>query len=139
MSKLKLKVLMAKHQNPRTKKMGYLARIVTNGTATYGDIAKEAGRNTTLHEMEMQLAISLFIEEAANMLKQGYIVDMGPMGKLYPCCNSRWVEKPDDLEMDDIRPSLYYRPSEDLASAIRSAQLQWVNTPKEGKEGTGIT
>ena len=134
MAKLKLKVLMAKHQNPKTKKMGYLARIVTNGTATYEDIAKEAGRNTTLHEMEMQLAIGLFIEEAAKMISQGYIVDLGPMGKLYPCCNSRWVEKTDDLELSDIHPSLYYRPSESISSAIRSAMLQWVNPPKEGKD-----
>jgi hypothetical protein len=136
MPKLKLKVLMAKHQNPNTKKMGYLARIVTNGTADYEDIAKEAGRNTTLNEMEMQLAIALFMREAANKIHQGYIVDMGPMGKLYPCCNSRWVEQPDDLDLDDIRPSLYYRPSEDLASAIRSATLQWAkgSSPEDGNK-----
>ena len=83
--------------------------------------------------MEMQLGIALFMGEAAKMLRQGYIVDMGPIGKLYPCCNSRWVENPDDIELDDIRPSLYYRPSEDLAGAIRSAALQWKSTPKDKK------
>lgn len=125
---MKLKVMMAKHQHPRTKQQGYLARIVTNGTAYYEDIARQAGKNTTLNEMEMQLGIALFMGEAAKMLRQGYIVDMGPIGKLYPCCNSRWVENP-----DDIRPSLYYRPSEDLAGAIRSAALQWKSTPKDKK------
>lgn len=130
---MKLKVMMAKHQHPRTKQQGYLARIVTNGTAYYEDIARQAGKNTTLNEMEMQLGIALFMGEAAKMLRQGYIVDMGPIGKLYPCCNSRWVENPDDIELDDIRPSLYYRPSEDLAGAIRSAALQWKRTPEEKK------
>lgn len=130
---MKLKVMMAKHQHPRTKQQGYLARIVTNGTAYYEDIARQAGKNTTLNEMEMQLGIALFMGEAAKMLRQGYIVDMGPIGKLYPCCNSRWVENPDDIELDDIRPSLYYRPSEDLAGAIRSATLQWKSTPKDKK------
>lgn len=130
---MKLKVMMAKHQHPRTKQQGYLARIVTNGTAYYEDIARQAGKNTTLNEMEMQLGIALFMGEAAKMLRQGYIVDMGPIGKLYPCCNSRWVENPDDIELDDIRPSLYYRPSEDLAGAIRSAALQWKSTPKDKK------
>ena len=86
---MKLKVMMAKHQHPRTKQQGYLARIVTNGTAYYEDIARQAGKNTTLNEMEMQLGIALFMGEAAKMLRQGYIVDMGPIGKLYPCCNSR--------------------------------------------------
>ncbi|MCR5850046.1 MAG: hypothetical protein K6G92_04965 [Bacteroidaceae bacterium] len=133
MPKMKLKVMMAKHQHPRTKQQGYLARIVTNGTAYYEDIARQAGKNTTLNEMEMQLGIALFMGEAAKMLRQGYIVDMGPIGKLYPCCNSRWVENPDDIELDDIRPSLYYRPSEDLAGAIRSAALQWKSTPKDKK------
>lgn len=130
---MKLKVMMAKHQHPRTKQQGYLARIVTNGIAYYEDIARQAGKNTTLNEMEMQLGIALFMGEAAKMLRQGYIVDMGPIGKLYPCCNSRWVENPDDIELDDIRPSLYYRPSEDLAGAIRSAALQWKSTPKDKK------
>ena len=127
MAKLKLKVERFKHINPSKGKMRYVARVVTNGTANYEDIAMEAGENTTLHQAEMKLAIELFIEEAAKMLKQGYIVDMGPLGKLYPSCTSGWVEKAEDLELSEIKPSLYYRPAEEIASAIRSASLVWAS------------
>lgn len=127
MAKLKLKVTKAKHLNLSTKKIGYVGRVLTNGTATCEDIAMEAGENTTLHKAEMKLAIELFIEEAAKKLKQGYIVDMGPLGKLYPSCTSGWVEKAEDLELSDIKPSLYYRPADEIASAIRSASLTWAS------------
>ena len=131
MAKLKLKVTRAKHLNLSTGKIGYVGRVVTNGTASYEDIAEEAGENTTLHKAEMKMAIELFIEEAAKKLRQGYIVDMGPLGKLYPSCTSPWVEKAEDLVISDIKPSLYYRPAEEIASAIRSASLTWA----KGSEG----
>ena len=144
MAKLKLKVTRAKHLNLSTKKMGFVGRVVTNGTAYYEDIAVEAGENTTLHKAEMKLGIELFIEEAAKMLKQGYIVDMGPLGKLYPSCTSVWVEKAEDLQLSDIKPSLYYRPADEIASAIRTASLVWAKGDKEGlakgdKEGQHST
>lgn len=126
MTKLKLKVTKAKHLNLATRKIGYVARVITNGTASYEDIAAEAGENTTLHKAEMKLAIELYIEEAAKMLKQGFIVDMGPLGKLYPSCNSGWVENAEDLQLSDIKLSLYYRAGDEIASAIKGAQLQWV-------------
>ena len=135
MAKLKLKVTKVKHLNLATRKIGYVARVITNGTVSHEDIAAEAGENTTLHKAEMKLAIELYIEEAAKMLKQGYIVDMGPLGKLYPSCNSGWVENAEDLQLSDIKLSLYYRPGDEIASAIKSAQLQWV----KGAEEAGST
>lgn len=137
MSKLKLKITRRKQLNLSTKKIGYVGRVLTNGTASYEDIAAEAGENTTLHKAEMKLAIELFIEEAAKMLKQGYIVDMGPLGKLYPSCTSVWTEKAEDLELSDIKPSLYYRPAEEIASAIRSANLVWVDSLHAKDKGQG--
>lgn len=134
MAKLKLKITRRKQLNLSTKKIGYVGRVVTNGTATYEDIALEAGANTTLHKAEMKLGIELFIEEAAKMLRQGYIVDMGPLGKLYPSCTSAWAEKAEDLQLSDIKPSLYYRPADDIASAMRSASLIWVKSDEEKSE-----
>ena len=121
-----MKVSRVKHVNHTTKKIGYVARVISNGTASYEDIAAEAGANTTLHKAEMKLAVELYIEEAAKMLKQGFIVDMGPLGKLYPSCNSGWVENAEDLQLSDVKLSLYYRAGEEIATAIKGAQLGWV-------------
>ena len=43
MAQLKLKVKKAGSKNPVSKQMGFVARVLTNGTADFDDIVKEAG------------------------------------------------------------------------------------------------
>lgn len=69
------------------------------------------------------------------MLKQGYIVDLGPVGKLYPSCSSGWVEKAEVLQLASVTPSLYYRPADEVAAAIKGATLQWAKETDEDEEG----
>lgn len=125
---MKLKVFKLRHMHPRTKAKGYSARVVTNGTAGYEEIVTEACHNTTLHKAEAKIGLELCMEAAAKMLMQGYIVDLGPMGKLYPSCSSGWVEKPEDLELENIVPDINYRPTREAAAAIKGAMLQWAET-----------
>lgn len=125
MSTLKLKVVKSGQMNPSTKEMGYAARVITNGTAGFDDIVAAACRNTTVHKAEAKVALELSMESVAEMLKQGYIVDLGPVGKLYPSCTSGWVEKAEDLQLSSVTPSLYYRATEELSSAVKGASLQW--------------
>lgn len=132
MSKLKLKVSRAKHLNLQTRTMGYVARVTTNGKAFFDEIAADASENTTMHRAELRLALELCMDSVAKMLRQGYIVDLGPVGKLYPSCTSPCVDNVDDLLLSDVRPSLYYRASNEVATAIRTARLQW--TKKSGSE-----
>ena len=133
MAQLKLKVSKSGRINPQTKVMGYTARVVTNGTADYNDIALDACRNTTIHKAEAKVAFELCIEIVAEKLKQGYIVDLGPVGKLYPSCTSTWVENADDLKLADITPSLYYRPATEIAEAVKGATLRWAKATGAGE------
>lgn len=66
------------------------------------------------------------MESAAELLKQGFIIDLGPVGKVYPSCIGKWVRIAEELKLSDITPSLYFHPADDLASAIKGATLQWV-------------
>ena len=125
MAKLKLKILKKKHLNLNTRQMGYIARVKTNGKVDFNDIAEDASENTTLHRAELKMSFEICLDSVAKMLKQGYIVDLGPVGKLYPSCSSQWVEQEDDLLLENVRPSLYFHPSNEVASAIRSAKLTW--------------
>ena len=78
------------------------------------------------------------MESVAEMLKQGYIVDLGPVGKLYPSCTSGWVEKAEDLQLSSVTPSLYYRPADEVAAAIKGATLQWAKeTDADAEDETG--
>lgn len=126
MAKLKLKVVKSGRVNPQTKVKGFAARVITNGTAGYDDIVTEATRNTTIHRAEAKVALELCMETVAELLKQGYIVELGPVGKLYPSCSSKWSAKAEDLQLADVKPSLYFHPADDIAAAIKGATLQWV-------------
>ena len=134
MKKLKLKIEKSKRINPSTKKLGYAARVKTNGTADYDDIAEDAAEDTTFNVDEIRAAAGIFCRGAAKRLKQGYIVDLGPIGKLYPSCTSGWVEKEEDLKLSDVKPSLYYRPSDDVEGAIKSASLVWAKGGEDDEE-----
>ena len=146
MSHLKLKALKTKRYNPVAKKMGYSARVITNGTATFDDICALAGKGSTLDPIEIEACSKAFCRDAAAQLKQGYIVDLGPLGKLYPSCTSGWVEKEEDLLLSSVHPTLYYKPAIEVDSAIKSASLVWgkasdddENIAPEGGTDSGTT
>ena len=134
MSELKLKVKKTSSTNPVTKQKGFVARVQNNGTADFDDIVKNAGRNTTMHKAELRMAFELCMDSVTEMLKQGFIIDLGPLGKIYPSCSSGWYEKEEDIKLADVKPQLYYRAGEDVAAAIKSAKLVWAKASDEEEE-----
>ena len=120
-----------------TKQLGFVARVLTNGTADFDDIVKDAGRNTTMHKAELRMAFELCMDSVTEMLKQGYIVDLGPLGRIYPSCSSGWYEKEEDMKLSDVKPQLYYRAGEDVEGAIKSAKLVWAKGSEEEEEEEG--
>ena len=129
MPQLKLHVKKVGSKHPITKKLGSAARVQNNGTAEFDDIVKDAGKNTTMHKAELRMAFELCMDSVTDMLKQGYIVDLGPIGKIYPSCTSGWYENEDDMKLSDIKPSLYYRPGAKLVWAKGSEEDEEEETP----------
>ena len=142
MAQLKLKIKKSGSKNPVTKQLGFSARVLTNGTAEFDDIVKDAGRNTTMHKAELRMAFELCMDSVTEMLKQGYIVDLGPLGKIYPSCSSGWYEKEEDIKLADVKPQLYFRAGEEVEGAIKAAKLVWAKASdeeEEDEEGGGTT
>ena len=137
MAQLKLRIKKANSKKPVTKEPGFVARVLTNGTAEFEDIVKEAGRNTTMHKAELRMAFELCMDSVTEMLKQGYIVDLGPIGKIYPSCSSGWYEKEEDMKLSDVKAQLYYRAGDDVEAAIKSAKLVWAKASDEEEEEDG--
>ena len=127
MAQLKLKV--RKNKLFRTingvKTLGYYGRVISNGKKTYEQVALESCVNTTVHKAEMKVAAELLLDGIAANLKNGYIVDLGPLGTLYPSVESNWHQDPDDCTLDEQRPKVSYRPSADIKSAVSAAQVGW--------------
>ena len=134
MAQLKLKIKKSGSKNPVTKQLGFSARVLTNGTAGFDDIVKDAGRNTTMHKAELRMAFELCMDSVTEMLKQGMIVDLGPIGKIYPSCSSGWYEKEEDIKLADVKPQLYFRAGDDVEAAIKAAKLVWAKASDEEEE-----
>ena len=130
MSKLTLKCKKIAFKHPVTKQPGFVARVLTNGTETFNDICEIAGMNTTYAQEEITACAGLMLRAAARQLKNGKIIDLGPLGKLYPSVSGKWVENEDDLLLTDLTPHTNYRPSEEISEAIKGATLGWA-TPKD--------
>ena len=137
MAQLKLRIKKISSKKPVTKEPGFATRVLTNGTAAFDDIVKEAGRNTTMHKAELRMAFELCMDSVTEMLKQGYIVDLGPIGKIYPSCSSGWYEKEEDMKLADVKPQLYYRAGDDVEAAIKSAKLVWAKASDEEDDEEG--
>ena len=134
MAKLTLKVKKIAFKHPVTKNPGYVARVLTNGTESFDDICEIAGMNTTYATEEIVACAGLMLKAAARQLKNGKIIDLGPLCKLYPSVNGRWVEKEEDLTLNDLTPKVNYRPSDEVDEAIKGASLGWATAKDESNQ-----
>ena len=133
--KIKVKKQLFKRKVDGTTLPGYIGRVISTGKKTFEEVAKESAKNTTLHEAEATLAANLLLDGIRDRLKEGYIVDLGPLGTLYPSVNGPWKQDADDLALSDMTPKATYQPSDEINQAIKGATLSWA-TEKDEKEGT---
>jgi hypothetical protein len=138
MAELKFKIkkcgLVRKINDEKVK--GYYGKVITNGKATFDEIARESAKNTTLHPKEASLAAELLLDGVCEKIKQGIIVDLGPLGVLYPAVSSKWEQDPEDLKLSDMQPKVNYAASNGIMSAVKGASLSWASEEEEKKPTT---
>ena len=133
--KLKIKKTLLKRKVEGVTKEGYYGRVITNGTKSFEDIVKSSTHGSTLDYREAKLACEMMIDGIADSIKQGYIVDLGVLGRLYPAVNGNWCENPDNLQLADMKPKVNYKAGDDIAAAVKGASLSWT-TEAETDENT---
>ena len=133
--KLKVKKTLLKRKVDGATLSGYYGRVITNGTKSFEDIVKASTHGSTLDYREAELACKMMIDGIADSIKQGYIVDLGVLGKLYPAVNGKWDENADNLQLADMKPKVNYKAGDDIAAAVKGAQLSWT-TEAETDENT---
>ena len=133
--KLKIKKTLLKRKVEGVTKAGYYGRVITNGTKSFEDIVKQSTHGSTLDYREAELACKMMIDGIADSIKQGYIVDLGVLGKLYPAVNGKWDENADNLQLADMKPKVNYKAGDDIAAAEKGASLSWT-TEAETDENT---
>ena len=137
MANLKLKIKKAKmvRKIDGQKVTGYYGRVLSNGSKSFDEIAKFSCKGSTIDPREAELAAKMLIDGIAENLRNGFIVDLGVLGKLYPAVNGKWDTNADNLSLQDMKPKVNYKAGDDIAAAIRGAQLQWT-TEEETDENT---
>ena len=134
--KLKIKKQLFKRKVEGQTKAGYIGKVITSGKAGFDEIARESAKNTTLHPKESSLAAELLLEGVCDKIKQGIIVDLGPLGVLYPAVNSKWEQDPEDLKLSDMQPKVNYAASNGILTAVKGASLSWATAEEEKKPTT---
>ena len=124
MAQLTLKVKKVANKNLRTKVMGFASRAIANGVATFDDICTAAANNTTLHPKELAFAFGLALDAVRDALKNGKIVDLDQIGRLYPAISSHWTETEDDQTLDGLTKRVAYRPSQEINAAIAGCGIK---------------
>ena len=133
--KLKIKKTLLKRKVEGATKEGYYGRVITNGTKSFEEIVKSSTHGSTLDFREAELACKMMIDGIADAIKQGFIVDLGVLGKLYPAVSGKWDEDSDNLQLSDLKPKVNYKAGEDIAAAVKGATLSWT-TEAETDENT---
>ena len=140
MLKLKIKKCGLVRKVDGVKTNGFYGRVITNGKINFSDVAVESAKNTTLHSAEAKLAAELLLDGISSRIKQGYIVDLGPLGTLYPAVSSPWKEDADDLTLSEMKPRVAYRASDDVEGAVKGASLSWATAKEEAEaDNNGTT
>ena len=137
MANLKLKIKKAKmvRKIDGQKVTGFYGRVLSNGTKSFDEIAKFSCKGSTIDPREAELAAKMLIDGIAENLRNGYIVDLGVLGKLYPAVNGKWDENADNLQLADMKPKVNYKAGDDIAAAVKGASLSWT-TEAETDENT---
>lgn len=133
--KIKIKKCGMVRKIEGVKKSGFYGKVIANGKKSFEEILKTSCKNTTLDYREAELACKMMIDGIADSIKQGYIVDLGVLGKLYPAVNGKWDENADNLQLADMKPKVNYKAGDDIAAAVKGASLQWT-TEAETDENT---
>ena len=123
--KIKIKKCGMVRKIEGVKKSGFYGKVIANGKKSFEEILKTSCKNTTLDYREAELACKMMIDGIADSIKQGYIVDLGVLGKLYPAVNGKRDENADNLQLADMKPKVNYKAGADIEAAVKGASLSW--------------
>ena len=83
------KIKKVKTVNPKTKAIGFSARVQTHARITFEQIAEEMCENTTLNPAEALMSARLLVKKIAARVQEGYIVEIGELGSLQQAAGSQ--------------------------------------------------
>lgn len=117
-----LKYKLSRKESPLNpeKKGQWHAEPAPVSTMETDEFCRMVTTHTTLSPFELKMGLELISTRLPNLLLQGIPVRLGRLGTLRVEFGSEGVEEPEDFAARLIRrPRVVFRPSKELASAIR--------------------
>lgn len=134
-----LKLTKSKAINPSTKKMGFRATVKSNGKADMDTLAKEASKNTTMHEAELRLAFELMLDAIKDNLTSGNIVELKGIGNIGFSCSGAWTATAEEQTAVEHKIGVSFFPSQEVNAAVAAAKTSWAKDGDTDEDGGGDT
>jgi hypothetical protein len=101
---------------------------------TFAMLALTVGQATAQRVLPKMQGIAIgggMVDGKSDSFYGGMTVDTYTKG------GNKWVFGAEYLQLSSITPSLYYRPADEVAAAIKGATLQWAKESEADEEETG--
>lgn len=122
---IKLKKLKVTNKLEKGLSEGYYFKAIKSGTKTLDDVLRLSCKDSKWDWHDAMEVFELTIESIIEYLKDGYSVDLGPLGRFKATAQGgKMEENPDDLDPKDVKLSINYKISDTLKKAIAEAQIE---------------
>ena len=126
-TKLQVKKIHLKRKVNGVMTNGYCGRLVSRGVKDFNTLLEDASTRVTIHKEEVALGTALLLESALRALEEGFIVDLGPLGKLSTSVHCKWSTNEDDLNPNDMTVGVVYKPSAKVKESMKALKVKWYN------------
>lgn len=109
----------------QTPKQGLIPKVVSKGTISVGDLAKNIASATTFNKAEVIAIISTLSDMVEKGLKDGYNVNLGELGTFSISAESRIVQHKDEIRAGSIKVKrIVHKPSREMARHLKNATFE---------------
>ncbi|MBP3253230.1 MAG: HU family DNA-binding protein [Bacteroidales bacterium] len=108
----------------KTKTM-YNAKIIHSGVIDQRELAKRISEKSGMSTGDVTHAIEELNEMFVELLAQGYIIDLGVLGRFKAGLNSKACDKPEQVSVKTITEvTCNYKPGKEIKKALNSVSLE---------------
>ena len=135
----KIKVNAALQRIAILEKEGYVSRAVVYSKISGDEVLEFASMNSGINQGQLAAAMHAIVQEFRNHLLTGHSVELPGVGIFRVGVNSKMVETPEDVTVDNItRRKIHFRPSTNIKALLNRVSFSTTgNEDDDEEEGTG--
>lgn len=102
-------------------KKKYVAKVYLQNTVTLEDLAELVNESSTLSKGDFIAAMTECAYQVGILLGEGYPVDLGDLGRLYPTIDAKSCDTAKDVNPKSVKNiDVRFRPGKELREKVKS-------------------